>query len=172
MTVGYFLPVVPPGQPVWFQWNPEQFLRQDGVGGWTDITRPRRQTALEWVGKPPHTMSLRLVYSGSIVATNTATGNAGRLFSVDPATGLESVEDVLSRLESLGKPRPETGEPPIIRVGWGRGQQVRWVIEDIVWESETYNERGERTQAVAVVSLREHTAAEPSLESPAARAQG
>jgi hypothetical protein len=127
---------------------------------------------LEWVGKPPHTMSLRLVYSGSVVDANTVAGRASRLFSTDLATELESVEDVLSRLESLGKPRPETGEPPIIRVGWGRGQQVRWVVEDIVWESETYNGRGERTQAVVVVTLREHTAAEPSLMSPAARAQG
>jgi hypothetical protein len=110
-----------------------------GYGGWEEVERPRRVGVVTWKGSPVRRLTLGVIFYHP---------NNGTL-----------VENEISRLESLARPR-EGGTPPSIRIDApGRHvplQAVTWVIDAIDWGDADMNPGGNRTKQHATVSLIEY----------------
>ncbi len=127
-----------------------------GAGGWQDIARPRRRTAVEWVGTPAYTYVLPLMIDG----IETSPG------------GNTVVESAIKTLTSWGTPTSKTGQPPVVRLAGPlrAPDSLRWVIDDITWGEQIRNNAGRRIQQQVTVTLKEFV--EPTLmKGPAARAR-
>lgn len=135
-----------------FHYAPAQFLRQGGVGGWEQIPHPRRPTTVEWRGTPPHTLDLEVVFD----AIRRRRGD---------------VERELSALHLMARGRGGR-EPSPVRLLWGHGQQLQWVITDLVYGPEVRSPANptRRLQQWLTISLVEYRVA-LAVISPAEQAQ-
>lgn len=116
-----------------------RLLRQGGVGGWQERRHDRSKATTEWVGTPLHTMTLQL------------------LFDSLRSPSRDDVEDELAVLHTFGLPTGTTGEPPVLRLNFGHGQQLQWVIDDerhVAVENDPAS--GRRVQATVDLDLREY----------------
>jgi hypothetical protein len=128
----------------------------DGVGGWEDLARPRRKSAVEWVGTPAMTLVLPLLIDGT-----------------ERAVGVDAViEWKCARLFSWGRKTKKTGLPVVLRAtGPIRcTAQQRWVINGLSWGGQIRNADGRRVQQYVTVTLKEYIEA-AVLKGPAARAR-
>jgi hypothetical protein len=126
--------VSPPGLELKFQYDPEQLVMQKGVGGWSEVDRPRRPTALEWTGQPLHTLDLDLLYD------QWPDGH---------------VENEMFALAILALPTAQTGEPPILSVAYAGLDGYRWVIQDCTFGDELRRSDGKRCRQQVTVNLLE-----------------
>lgn len=85
-----------------------------GVGGWSEIERPKRQSLTEWVGTTPHRLVIPILIDGF-------------------ADGV-SVQAACDSLQKMGEPQRGLVQPPTVSIeGAVRGTSLDWVIEDIEW---------------------------------------
>lgn len=135
-VTGKLVPIQPKGDPLRFQWNPEQVTAVSAVGGWSRIARPRRKTATDWGGQPSEEVSFVLFF--------------------DQEESLGSVEAKCSRLESFGLPRAEGKPPPLLRLSYGPvGKGKKWVIDDLSWGPEVRRSDLHRVYQEVTVTLLE-----------------
>lgn len=131
----------PPIQTLHLWFHPDQYLRQLGLGGWRERTHPRAKSTTEWGGLSLHRVTLDLLFDGDR----------------SPA----DVEADLALLESFARPvnpADPLSEPPRLQIKYGEGQQLRWVINDIVARSnERTSPRGPRVAARRTVDLLEYS---------------
>lgn len=129
--------VTPPEQTLRLHFRPD-VLRQGGVGGWQERSHDRGKSTSEWMGTAAHRMTLRLRFDAD-------------------RTGRADIETELSTLHSFGLPTAATGEPPVLRLDFGPGQQLRWVILDTIHRSTVLHPTSKRRyQAEVDVDLLEH----------------
>lgn len=127
-----------------------------GVGGWTDLARPLRTTAAEWVGTPTLTQTLTVLLDGM--------PSLGRPVAV-------SIEPRAAALLALGVATKETGRPPVLTLaGPLYFTDRRWVVDDLSWGTEIRNDTGERVQQDVTITLREWIAT-ASVKGPAAKSR-
>ena len=133
----------PPLERVRFDYNPEQYIRQLGVGGHEERRHPRARSTTEWTGTPLHRVSLDLFFD-----------------ALRRRQARTDIEVVLQRLHRWGLPADPAdpiSEPPRLQVEYGHGQQLRWVIQDINYRSVLLDpDTGRRVQASLTVDLLEH----------------
>lgn len=123
-----------------------------GVGGWSEIPRPRRTTALEWTGTPSRTQVLPVLLDGL---------EAGGI-GVD-----RSVEPQVRKIEAWSTPNAATGdEPPPLQLAGPVRTAGLWVLQDIGWGAVYRNARGDRVQAFLTLTLMEFVTPQ-LLRSPA-----
>lgn len=160
----------PPLEVLPFRYNPEQFLRQMGTAIWQERQVDRGKSVLEYRGVSAHRISLDLFYD----AIRPGFGSSpAPTHYIAGGTHPRDVERELATLHRLALPWVQgdpTAEPPKIQVRYGHGQQIRWVIADLVWNSEVRNTLGRRAQASVTVELLEYNSARPAL-SPVEAAQ-
>jgi LysM repeat protein len=167
MQPGSILQVDPPGPELRFHWNPSEFVRQAGVGGWREVSHPRQKATTEWEGTPLHRVSLPLVFSALRRRSSMAPEWASR--ALDARRGTPDIEDELNRLHRYGL--PDGSEPPRLRITYGPGQQILWVVQELEWRKVLFDPRtGRRVYAEVTVELLEHRAASV-ISSPIVRAQ-
>lgn len=126
-----------------------------GVGGWTEIPRPRRTNAAEWTSTPARSQILPLMLDG-----------------MEYSKGVDvPVEPQIAALISWGTKHPATGQPTVLGVsGPVHATDGRWVINDLDWGGLVRNGAGDRIQQKVTVTLLELL--EPSLlASPARKAR-
>lgn len=124
-----------------------------GVGGWQDLERPLRRTAIEYVGTPGFVYELPLMFNG---------------VEFLPGRDLH-VESACVELMRWGNRNRKTGHPQVLRlegVAIKSPPRVRWVIDSIAWGESWRGEDGKRIQQYVTVTLREFVEAEV-LRSPA-----
>lgn len=121
--------------------------RSGGVGGWGELSRPRRVNALEWNGTPLYTLQ----FDGLI---NGAEARPG----VDA-----SVERTILLLRQLGRKAAATGKPPILQVSGPVDVTAaeRWVLTDLVLGQTIRNREGLRVQQYVTVTLTQYVQATP-----------
>lgn len=126
--------------------------RSGGVGGWQELTRPRRKAAVEWLGTPQLEMTVPLLIDGTEVQVG-----------VDV-----SIEPTIRKLISWALKDKGTGQPPIVRLDGpiSATQQQRWVIQTLEWGAMMRNQRGQRVQQYVTVTFLEYLEAEV-LKGPA-----
>lgn len=119
-----------------------------GVGGWSDVSRPRRVAAVEYVGTPAYERTIPLLITGA---------------EAEPGVDL-SVEDQCRLLFSMGRRTKKTGEPPLLQVlGAGlvlKSAGARWVITGIQLGAAIRNDGGRRVQQEVTVTLKQHVDAD------------
>lgn len=130
--------VDPPGPRLLLRYRPT-ILRQGGVGGWVERPHDRAKSTVEWLGTPAHYMTLGLFFD----AVRRPPGVSRR--------DVEADLDLLHRFGQNGGRRP-----PILQLTFGHGQQIRWVITDIIHRtSELDPSTKRRVQAAVDVDLLE-----------------
>lgn len=123
---------------------------QGGVGGWSQVERPRRKAATEWSGLPLETLTVHVLLDGYI--------------------GSVQVETEVALLKSLATPgghtfgvtAPDT-EPPVLRLGGmvPHGNK-QWVLNDIAWDEEDVVWAGlHRVRQFAVLTFLEYSDGSP-----------
>lgn len=148
--------VTPPTERLNLHYQPE-LLRQGGVGGWTERPHDRAKASTEWLGTGLHYLTLRLFFDRDALYTRPNTNG--------------DIERELSMLHSFGLPSRPGGEPPVLRLTFGHGQQLRWVVRDIIWRTSELDPRTKRrVQASVDLDLLEHRAAVLAL-SPVEKAE-
>lgn len=133
----------PPGPPLYLHYLPEQHNRSDGGGGWVEVEHARGDATTEWRGRGLHRMTFDLFFD-----------------SVRRLASNADVEGELSLLDRFAR-RPDPinnplADPPRLRLTFGEGQQLLWVMEsaaDVL--SSTRSASGRRVQATVRVSLLE-----------------
>lgn len=149
-------PTHPVGAGVWFELVDEDQPRED-AGGWQDVARPRRQTAVEWIGGGAATYVLPLMLDG-----------------VETTPGRDaSIEAQVRAVRSWIRPTKKTGEPPVLRIAGPLHfpETMRWVVDDITWGAKIRNNNtGRRVQQMLTISLKQYL--EPTVvKSPAKKAR-
>lgn len=159
----------PPMTVLPFRYNPEQFLRQAGTAIWEERQVERGKAILEYRGVSAHRISLDLFFDAIRKQTPAGYARPGSAPLV-PA----DVEEQLNLLHRLALPWVQgdpTSEPPKLQVRYGHGQQLRYVIAEIIWNADTLSPvTGRRVQSDVTVELLEYNAATPAL-SPVEQAQ-
>jgi len=125
-----------------------------GLGGWTEVDRPKRTSITEWQGRKPYRMSIPVLFDA--YASNGAMEAGDR------------IENRIAALEAMATPLTQAdkdplGPPPIVRVeGAIPHNNLQWVIDSIDWgDSEWVVGAGpieERVRQAATVSLIEYVA--------------
>lgn len=169
-TVAGIVKVDPPPLTVLpFRYNPEQYLRQAGTAMWEERQVERGKSVVEYRGVSAHRITLDLFFDAIRKAPPAGYSRPGSAPLV-PA----DVEDQLNALHRLALPwvaGDPTSEPPKLQVRYGHGQQIRYVIAEIIWNGELRSPvSGRRVQADVTVELLEYTSGTPAL-SPVEQAQ-
>lgn len=159
----------PPVQVLPFHYNPEQYLRQMGTAIWEERPVDRGKSVLEYRGVSAHRLMLDLFFDG--FRGNAANGYYGRLGAERPPRDVEAELTQLHRLAIPWVQGDTTSEPPKLQVRYGQGQQLRWVIADLMWGREVRLPDGRRGQATVTAELVEYTSATLVDLSPAERAE-
>jgi hypothetical protein len=128
--------VVPSGRTLRCEYNPERITVSGGVGGWSEVPRPKRTAAVEWDGSPLSKLDLPLVFDGS--------------------ADLVSVEGEIDVLRDWGRPPRDGLEPPVLQVLYGGLDRYRWVLQDLTFGEEDRRFDGRRVYAEVGVQLLEH----------------
>lgn len=148
--------ITPPAERLNLHYQPA-VLRQGGVGNWIERPHDRAKSSTEWVGQPLHYMTLRLFF------------DRDALYSRPNVNG--HIERELSLLHSFGLPTRHGGEPPVLRLTFGHGQQLSWVLRDVIHRTSELDPRTKRrVQAEVDVDLMEYRRAVFAL-SPAEKAE-
>ena len=126
-----------------------------GAGGWSELTRPRRTSAIEWTGTPIRSQSI-----------------PGQLSGLEVAPGVDrAVEPAVAALLALSIPTAATGEPPAVTVsGPVLATDGQWVVNDPGWGAALRAATGQRIQQQVTVTLLEYVTPQ-LLKSPAKRAR-
>ncbi|WP_336251008.1 hypothetical protein [Stomatohabitans albus] len=125
--------------------------RQSGGQVWRERHHDRGQASTEWEGKRLHTLTLSVFL--------TALRNTAKT-DIEP-------ECALLHQMMVGEDWTQRREPVPVRLNFGPGQQMRWVITDITWGAEpVIDHRGRRIQTEAEVELLEFVRP-PLADSPA-----
>lgn len=125
-----------------------------GIGGWSEIPRPRRTTALEWTGTPGRSQVVPLLLNGL------EAGGRGVDLSVEPQ---------IRCVEAWGTPSDATdSEPPPLRLAGPIRTVGQWVLQDVSWGAEARNADGDRIQQFVTLTLLELVTPQ-LLRSPAKR---
>jgi hypothetical protein len=141
--------VTPPEERLRLHYRPT-LLRQGGVGGWVERPHDRAKSTAEWMGTPSHHWTLSLFFDRDALYSRPNVGG--------------DIEGVLEQLHRFGQPTASTGEPPVLRLNFGHGQQLRLVITDILYRSTELDPRTKRrVQAAVDVDLLEHRQAALAL---------
>lgn len=115
---GAFVKEDPPPREVFrFEFPPETYLRQGGLGGWEEVPHARGKSTTEWRGTPLYQLTLPLLFD----ATRRQRGD---------------LEQTCIRLELLAlptSPHDPASEPPKVRFVHGYGAQLWWVINEVSW---------------------------------------
>jgi len=107
-----------------------------GYGGWSRVTRPRRQGLTVFAGRETFTMSVPLVFDNFRSET--------------------SLETDLLKLEKMALPIGDYLDPPIVSI---KGKTVphstieNWVIQNIDWGAVERNNNGDRIRQYVVLTL-------------------
>lgn len=125
-----------------------------GDARWQEVERPRKHTAVEWVGTDLHRMTLPLLFDGA-----------------DANTSVEGLCNTLARWQ---RPDRRTDRPPLLKAAGPIRQPsygCLWVIDKLVWAPECIRKAdGRRVQQACELTLLEYKAGEVTL-GPAARAR-
>ena len=109
-----------------------------GVGGWTEVDRPKNKAMTRWEGVAPFALDLPLMVDG---------------FMDD-----EPVQSTVTALLALGSPGAGT-EPPKLSVDGPIPvlEQVSvWIVDDIDWGDPDYNDSGDLVRQPLTLRLKEH----------------
>lgn len=159
MTTGLLRQITPPGPTLRFQWNPDQYARQLGVGGWAEVPHPRRKSSTEWQGLPLHRVSLDLLFDAARARKRDVEPELHRLYLMSVPIGWK-----------VGQPAP-SAEPPVLAIDWAEGRSYRWVVNNIEWQHVARDpDTNRRVQARVRLDLLEYVAAEITA-TPVAKAQ-
>lgn len=131
--------VTPPEKRLELHYRPK-LLRQSGGGGWVERQHDRAKASTEWVGTPLHTVTLSL------------------FFDAIRSDRLVDVEAELAMLHSFSLPTSSTGEPPVLRLNFGHGQQLHWVASAPIYQTTELRDN-RRVQALVDLDLLEYRAA-------------
>lgn len=137
IRTGSLIQVSPKGPSLRFHIDPESASLQEGVGGWRQVDRPRLVQALEWTGRPVHTLEMALMFGTEF----------------DPADS--TTEQDCQRLTTMGQPGREGADPPILQVQYLNLGSMRWVMDSLEW-SEEYWINNRRIRAIATVKFLEY----------------
>lgn len=143
------LQVDPPGAILRFALDPDKVTPGGGVGGWTEVSHPKRASSVEWEGTPLRTLELDLTLDKLVLG--------------------DDVDNAVRILEAWGRPQRAHGEPAVLAFGWGVYAPLRWVLNGLSFGEVTHDEHGRRRRQELTVSLLEHRDAVIGLR-PAARA--
>lgn len=124
-----------------------------GLGGWSELTRPRRTTAYEWTGTPGRAQVLPLLLDG-----------------MEAAPGVDaSVEPQIQAVESWGTPSGVTdNQPPPLQLAGPVFTAGQWVLQSVDYGTVIRNDAGDRIQANLTLTLLQYESAQ-LLRSPAKR---
>lgn len=135
--------VKPRGETLDFQYNPETVVETPAVGGWERLSRPRRATALNWLGSPERSVTMTLRLDGF------------------PDT---SIERDIRILEAMGEPRSKRKPPPQLRLIYGgQFKNALWVIDALDYSDELRNRRLDRVFVEATITLVEYVGVDVTL---------
>lgn len=132
--------------------GPERPDVSSGYGGWEEVERPRRSTAITWKGQPARRFAV------NVLLDNFAEGT--------------SIEADIRRLEKLALPR-SGGQPPTVTVSAPGGviptfyEGMRWVVEALSWGDALMNTYNNRTRQAVTVTLLQAVADDLIKRSPA-----
>jgi LysM repeat protein len=126
-----------------------------GYGGWSRVTRPRRQGLTVFDGRESFTMTVPLIF--------------------DQFRSGTSLETKLTALERMAMPPGDYRDPPVVRIS-GKTvphSDLQWVIQDIEWRGVERNPAGERIRQYVTVTLFRYVAVDTvQLTSAGAAARG
>lgn len=122
-------------------------LISNGFGGWKTIDRPRRVQMTAWQGRQTFQLVCNVI-----------------LNCFEEPTGKVDVEQEISVLESLAQVPDGKNEPPILQVDGGgavphdvhSAPKAFWVLNDIQYTEQLWNDNGRRSRAVATLTLLEY----------------
>lgn len=124
----------------------------EGSGSWADVTRPRRRSAVEWLGEPACSYVLPLMLDG-----------------IETRRGHNTpVEAQIRTVRSWKHKTKKTGQPPVLRLAGPLHfpATMRWVLDDIAWGAKQRDNQGRRIQQMVTLTLKEYV--EPTVvRSPA-----
>lgn len=130
-------------------------VRQGGGQVWRERPHARGQASTEWEGKRLHTLTLNLLLSSVRLESKA---------DIEP-------ECALLHQMMVGEDWAQRREPIPVRLNFGPGQQLRWVITDLVWgNAPEIDGRGRRVQTEVDVELIEFVRP-PLADSPARLAE-
>lgn len=138
-----------PGRTLVLALDPVAVTPGAGVGGWQEVTHPKRASSTEWTGTPLRTLTVDLL--------------------VDAYRAGDDVEEACRVLDVWGRVQPGHDEPVVVEFSWGRWTPYRWVIQDVSYGDALHDEHGNRTRQAVTVELLEHREAVLGLR-PAQRA--
>ncbi|MDI6911485.1 hypothetical protein [Nocardioides sp.] len=148
-------PTRPAGPGVWFDLIGDDDPRE-GSAGWQDVSRPRRQSGVEWVGQSASAYVLPLLLDG-----------------VEVSPGRDQViEKDIRAVRSWFVKTKKTGEPPVLAITGPLHfpKSMRWVVADMVWGAKIRDPGGRRVQQALTLTLKQYL--EPSVvKSPAKKAR-
>lgn len=126
----------------------------DGYGGWTEIPRPKRDTAVEWTGRPAAKMILEILLDNFREGTH--------------------VENRIKNLERMALPASDRTDPPTIKLdGPVPHQEKQWVIGTLEWGAAIWAQDGRRRrQEVKLTLLEKVEDARVAIKSPASKQRG
>lgn len=140
----------PPGPVLEFALDPESVVPGGGVGGWDEVTHPRRESSTEWAGTSLRTLSVTLVLDSNRLT--------------------DHVERGLRQLEVWGRRlTPTSPHPPVLVFEWGYWGVFRWVLNGLAFGDTVHDLHGGRTRQLVTVELLEFRTPELTL-TPAQRA--
>lgn len=169
-TIAGIVKVDPPPLTVLpFRYNPQQYLRQMGTAIWEERQVDRGKAVVEYRGVSAHRITLDLFFDA--IRRPPAAGYARPGSAPLVAADVESQLEQLHRLALPWVQGDPTSEPPKLQVRYGHGQQIRWVIAELIYNRELRSPTsGRRVQADVTVELLEYTSGTPAL-SPVEAAQ-
>lgn len=141
---GSITPVIPMGDPIWFEYNPPEFESSKDVN-WAEIGIPGLNFPLQqFVRGGLHTISLE-VY-----------------FNTDYYDDKYDIKDSIRRLELLIDKTEETLAPPICLFSWGKFQ-VPCVIGSVSVRFTMFDREGAPVEATVNLALRSYKEPEPEF---------
>lgn len=103
--------VVPVGTSIVFALDPATVTPGGGVGGWAEVTHPKRPSSIEYVGQPLRTLTIDALFDGW--------------------QRQASVEEPLRILDVWGSIPPGRTEPPVLQFDYANYGALRWVVNDL-----------------------------------------
>lgn len=134
---GYLKQVSPKSDSiVYFQMDPEQCELSGGVGGWTEVPRPRMIAGTEYGGTPLFKLTFDLWLDGY--------------------QSQQSVEGPISQYIKWGQPPSAGKEPPVLMLHYGNYDRLRWVMQDVTPSLTLRRLDGQRVQSKVTLTLLEY----------------
>jgi hypothetical protein len=131
--------VSPPGRALSFSLDPV-VTPSGGVGGWEEVSHPRRPNSTEYGGQPLRALTVELL--------------------LDRFRGVgDDVEEACRILQVWGRIPPGRRQPDVLAFMWGVWTPLRWVVNGLSYGDALHAADGRRTRQEVTVELLEHRAA-------------